>query len=352
MRSLSASFQHMNRVLHGEDAAGLSDAELVCRFVEHRDEMAFSALVRRYGVIVLGVCRRVLRHEQDAEDAFQATFLILAQKAVSIRRPGEIGNWLYGVAYNVARKAKAYRQRREVKEQAAAAQQSPAIHEGMWNELQEILDHELCALTDKYRTPIVLCDIRGLTIQEAAAELGCPPKTLGTRLSRGRSLLAGRLTRRGVVVSVGTLATALSSSATGAATAAISPRLLDVTIHAAIGFAADSAVAISPKVTALTKGVSNVMVLKSLKYVGVMACCVLISSGLVRHFSAQAATMPNAQSRELSGQGTASQAKHVTPPKPFNHLDHIHKLIDHLLDWTGIGRNEVEDSAIASTDDK
>src|SRR5262245_65598747 len=118
-RPLSASLQHIGRTLLAGDLAGLADAELVGRFVERRDEAAFAALVRRYGPIVFGVCRRVLRHEQDAEDAFQAAFLVFARRAASVRRGGGLGNWLYGVAHNVARKAKAARQRRDAAECAA-----------------------------------------------------------------------------------------------------------------------------------------------------------------------------------------------------------------------------------------
>ena len=114
-RSLSATLQHLNRTLRADEAAQLPDAELVGRFVEQRDEAAFTALVRRYGVLVFGVCRRVLRHEQDAEDAFQATFLVFARDAASVQRAGAVGNWLYGVAHNVARTARGNRHRRKRK---------------------------------------------------------------------------------------------------------------------------------------------------------------------------------------------------------------------------------------------
>src|SRR5262245_54821852 len=212
MRSLSASLQDLARRLRAADAAGTADAELVRRFADERDEGAFTALVQRYGTVVLGVCRRVLRHEQDAEDAFQATFLVLARNAGSLQRAGAVGNWLYGVAHNVARKARATRHRREVKEREAAARPRPDTPPDAWDDLREILDGELHALPAKYRTPIVLCDLRGLTTNEAAAEAGCPPKTLGTRLSRGRSLLARRLTRRGVALPTGLLSAALAQA--------------------------------------------------------------------------------------------------------------------------------------------
>src|SRR5439155_8563065 len=170
-RSLSASLEHLGRNLLAGELLGVPDAELVGRFVERRDEAAFTALVRRYGAVVLGVCRRVLRHEQDAEDAFQATFLVLARDAAHVRWAGAVGNWLYGVAHNVARKARATRHRREVKEREAAAQPRPDAPPDIWDDLREVLDGELHALPAKYRTPIVLCDLRGLTTSEAAAEV-------------------------------------------------------------------------------------------------------------------------------------------------------------------------------------
>src|SRR5262249_44261569 len=142
-RSLSASLEQLGRNLLAGDLLAASDAELVGRFVERRDEAAFTAIVRRYGTVVLGVCRRVLRHEQDAEDAFQATFLVFARDAAHVRRAGAVGNWLYGVAHNVARKAKALRLRREVKEREAAARQRPDVRPGVPNDWQEVLDGEL-----------------------------------------------------------------------------------------------------------------------------------------------------------------------------------------------------------------
>src|SRR5262245_4511528 len=175
-RSLSTSLRHLGRILLAGDLDDLSDAELVGRFVERRDEAAFTALVRRHGMVVLGVCRRVLRHEQDAEDAFQATFLVFARDAAAVGRAGAVGNWLYGVAYNVARKARAVRHRREVKELEAARRPRPDTPADILDDLREVLDAELHALPDKYRAAVVLCDLRGLTAREAAAEAGCPTK--------------------------------------------------------------------------------------------------------------------------------------------------------------------------------
>jgi RNA polymerase sigma factor (sigma-70 family) len=349
-RTLSASLQNMTRVLRAEDAGCLSDAELVQRFVACRDDAAFGAIVRRYGIIVLGVCRRVLRHEHDAEDAFQATFLILARKAATIQRTEEVGNWLYGVAYNVARKAKTYRHRREIKEREAAPQQ-PQSSDLAWHiELREFLDRELYALADKYRTPIVLCDLRGLTIEEAAVEAGCLPKTLGTRLSRGRAILAKRLTRRGVAVSVGTLGAVLASCEPSVGLVQLSPRLLTTTIRTAIEFSSDPAAAIPPMVAALTKGVSNVMVLKSLKYVALLSLFVLVSSGVVKHLSLHAATAPTEQQAANRNPTALLETSGKKPHARTSHLEMFEQHLAQLLSW--FDDNDPKSSEPANIDDK
>ncbi len=351
-RSLSTSLQHMTRVLRAEDVANLSDSELVHRFVTYRDEAAFAAIVRRYGIIVLAVCRRVLQHEHDAEDAFQATFLILAQKAGRIQRVEEIGNWLYGVAVNVARKAKTCRHRRELKEQEATRRKAMPGQPGLWNELQEILDHELYALADKYRTPIVLCDLRGLTIHEAAEAVGCPPKTLGTRLSRGRAILADRLSKRGLAISAGAMAAALASCGTSAALTPIQQQLLLTTVYNATCFLSGSTLAISPMVTALAQGVSKIMLMKSLKYAGMLSCCILISSGLVRHFTAQAAVSSSDQLAKSHGVNASNQKKSETKPPRTSHFDLFMRHLEHVLAWFGPSERELEISAAATADDK
>jgi RNA polymerase sigma factor (sigma-70 family) len=350
-RSLTSSLQHLGGLLLASDVAGLSDAELVGRFAQRRDEAAFTALVRRYGTVVLGVCRRVLRHEQDAEDAFQATFLVLARNAASVQRAGAVGNWLYGVAYNVARKAKAMRHRRTVKEREAAARQRPEAQAAVLDDLQEILDQELHALPDKYRSAVVLCDLLGLTIREAAGRVGCPQKTLGTRLRRGRSLLAGRLTRRRVAISAAALAVVLSRSAT----AATPLPLIATTVQAAIGFAAGSTAAVSPAVAALTQGVSSVMLPKTLKSVVLLACAVValagLSAGSLSHLSG-GRTTPAALAADVSS-GPADQApaknslaklKEAKPVRLFTYLDLLHRYLFNLLHSSGAGSTESEGS--------
>lgn len=177
----------------------LSDGELLTRFVAARDEDAFAELVRRLGPTVYGVCRRVLGTRTDAEDAFQVAFLVLARKADTVRPPGRVAAWLHGVAVLTARKARAAGLRRTAREQALGAAHEPsAAFTPPEPDLAQVLDEELQRLPDKYRSAVVLCEVRELTVAQTAAELGLPVGTVASRLARGRALLASRLTRRGV----------------------------------------------------------------------------------------------------------------------------------------------------------
>lgn len=241
-------------------ADGPSDADLVGRFAAGRDEAAFALLVRRHGPAVFGVCRRLLGHHQDAEDAFQAVFVVLARRAGGLRRSEVVGNWLYGVAVNVARKARAARLRRSAVEREAVRPTDAPARE--WDDLAELVDRELAALPDKYRAAVVLCDLNGRTVRDAAGEVGCPPKTLGTRLLRGRALLAGRLSRRGVTLPAAGLAVA------------VPPRLSGSVLPLAAGRAA-----VPPAVAALTHGALTVTIPKTLTAVAVLAGG-LVAAGL------------------------------------------------------------------------
>src|SRR5437879_2586487 len=192
-----ATFMHqLRRGVLAADGAGLTDGQLLTLFIENRDEGAFEALVRRHGPMVMGVCRRVLRNAHDAEDAFQATFLVLVRKAASIRPRGMVGNWLYGVACRTAAKARARHAKRRAKELAMPAKQVRPDETSA--ELQALVEHELRRLPDKYRAALVLCELEGRTRKEAARRLGWPEGTVATRLIRARALLAKRLTRQGV----------------------------------------------------------------------------------------------------------------------------------------------------------
>src|SRR5262245_7356088 len=191
---LGPVLRHLRRLAGKSPDEEGSDARLLERFAADRDEVAFAALLQRHGPLVWGVCLRVLRHSQDAEDAFQATFLVLARKAGTIRRRGSVGGWLYEVAYHIAARAKADAARRRTHESRAAALARTAVtDEPERRELGPVLDDELARLPEGCRLPLVLCYLEGKTHAEAARELGCPPGSMSKRLARGRELLRGRL---------------------------------------------------------------------------------------------------------------------------------------------------------------
>ena len=172
----------------------LPDGDLLERFVRQHEEAAFAVLVQRHGPMVLSVCERVLRHSQDADDAFQVTFIVLAQKAHRLRRPGLLANWLYGVAYRTAMHARQRAARRSEREREAAKLSVPSNDpEREALALHRVLDEELHRLPEKYRAPLVLCYLEGKTNKEAARLLGWPSGSMAHRLARGRDLLRKRL---------------------------------------------------------------------------------------------------------------------------------------------------------------
>ncbi len=265
-----------------QDGAGLTDGELLELYVAGREEAAFEALVRRHGPMVLGVCRRILRNEADAEDAFQATFLVLVRKAASIQSRSTVSNWLYGVAHNTALKAKAMDRRRQLKERDAGTVPREEARAEVWQELQTLLDAELSSLPERYRAPIILCDLEGKTIKAAARILGWPQGTVATRLTRGRARLATQLTKHGLTLSGGVIATVLAQES---ALGNLPPTLLASTTKAASLFAAAgqymAAGVVSAKVGALTDGVMKTMLLAKLR-LGVSLAFVLAFVGVGR----------------------------------------------------------------------
>jgi RNA polymerase sigma factor (sigma-70 family) len=220
----------------------------------------------------------VLRHAHDAEDAFQATFLVLARKAESLRRRERVGNWLYGTAYRAALEARAARRRTgETQVSAMPEPEAPDDDAADWSDLRAVLDHELNRLPDKYRTAVVLCDLEGRTRRDVAAELGVPEGTLSGRLTTARRLLAKRLARHGPALSGGALGGVMSAEA---ALAGVSPPLVQATVQAALPFALRDAVtagAASAKVAALTEGVMKSMLLTKIKF----ATAVVVALGLL-----------------------------------------------------------------------
>jgi RNA polymerase sigma factor (sigma-70 family) len=194
--------------------SNLTDAQLIGFFVARRDSAAFAALVSRHGPMVMGVCRRILGNHHDAEDAFQATFIVLARKAAGIAPREMVGNWLYGVAYRAAARARSINGRRFARERPLAETDAPARDRqgDLWRDVRLLIDRELNLLPANYRTAVVLCDLEGKSGKDAARQVGWAEGTLSSRLARGRKLLAKRLTRRGVTLSAGALALTLMES--------------------------------------------------------------------------------------------------------------------------------------------
>jgi RNA polymerase sigma factor (sigma-70 family) len=207
----------------------LPDRELLERYAGRRDEAAFTALVHRHGPLVLGVCRRVLRDVHAADDAFQATFLILARKAASIGRPEALGPWLYGVAVRVAHKARLREVRRRAAERRAAALAPPTTgpEDLAWRDLRPLLDEAVGGLPERLRVPFVLHYLEGRTVTAVAQLLGCPRGTIATHLARARQRLRGRLQRRGLTLSTVALGGVLAQrQASGVLTPSL-PRFLE-----------------------------------------------------------------------------------------------------------------------------
>jgi RNA polymerase sigma factor (sigma-70 family) len=251
----------------------LPDGQLLERYVREGDEAAFAALVQRYGSLVLGVCQRVLRDSHAAEDAFQATFLVLVRKAGSLDRRGPIGNWIYTVAYRTAVKARANAARRRIRETRALPMPAEqTMDSAAWQELRPLLDEEINRLPEKYRAPLVLCYLQGKTNEQAAHELGWPTGSMSRRLAQGRELLRKRLVGRGFLLSGAVLGTLLTSNAS----AAVPGSLAATTVKAAMVFKTTSVVSsgvLSPGVVALAEETLKALVVPKLK----IAAAVLMS---------------------------------------------------------------------------
>jgi RNA polymerase sigma factor (sigma-70 family) len=260
---------------------GLSDGQLLGRFVAGRDEAAFAALVRRHGAMVLGVCRRVLGDFHDAEDAFQATFLVLARKAGAVVKREALGCWLYQVAYHTALEAGAARARRRGRERGMKDMPHPEVAAAEAQDWRPLLDRELSRLPEKYRAAIILCDLEGRTRKDAACRLRVPEGTLSSRLAAGRQMLAKRLAASGVALSGGALAAALGQ---GSASAGVSAGLVHLTAKAAALVVAGQAAVSTPAVV-LMKGVMRVMLFKKLRAAAgaVVVLAALAVAGVAYH---------------------------------------------------------------------
>lgn len=245
------------------------DAEVLARFVRSRDEAAFAELVRRHGPMVRATCRRSLGDTPDADDAFQAVFLVLARKAAALRDRTVLGPWLHTVAVRTARRAKAVAIRRLTRERLVTAMPEPVDLPEEPNDWLPLLDEELQRLPEKYRKPLVLCELQGNSRADAARRLELPEGTLSSRLARGRELLRGRLLRRGAPVT----AVGLAAVFTAGTIAAVPPALVGSTATAACTGV------VSAPVAALTEGVIRTMFLAKLKIGLIVALTLVISGG-------------------------------------------------------------------------
>jgi RNA polymerase sigma factor (sigma-70 family) len=278
---MSEILQHLRRGVLPQDGAGLTDGQLLEDYLGRREEAALAVLVRRHGPMVWGVCLRILRHPHDAEDAFQATFLVLVRKAASLVSRELVANWLYGVAHQTALKARATAAKRKERERQVTEMPEPlAEHQDLWHDLQPLLDRELSRLPDKYRIPVVLCDLEGKTRKAAAEQLGCPEGTVAGRLARARALLAKRLARHGLPVSGAALAAVLAQNT---ASASVPLSVAASAIKAAGIFAAGPVAAegfLSVKAVALAEGVLKTMLLAKLKFaMAVLVVLAILGTG-------------------------------------------------------------------------
>jgi RNA polymerase sigma factor (sigma-70 family) len=297
--------QHLRRLAGTHRADQPPDAHLLERFTAQRDEAAFAALVQRHGPMVLNVCRSVLRHEQDAEDAFQATFLVLAQKAASLRQPEAVAGWLYEVAYHAALRAQADAARRRTQERRTlpVVSADPTLDMTL-RDLHRVVHEELRRLPEKYRLPLVLCYLEGRSQDEAASQLGWSKGTLRGRLDRGREQLRRRLAARGVTLSALLCATAVAPRVAAEA-------LADSVVRAAVLSAVDGAAvgALSARASALAEGVTRAMFLSKLK----VATAVLLAVGFLAGAGALARQVLAARDRPV---GTQKPEVRTQKPEP------------------------------------
>jgi RNA polymerase sigma factor (sigma-70 family) len=312
----------LRRVVLAGAGADRTDGQLLGAFVSNRDADAFAGLVRRHGPMVLGVCRRVTGDQAIADDAFQAVFIVLARRAGAVKPREQVGNWLYGVAYRTALKARMVQARRRSREKQVDVMPEPPVSHPIaaeWADLQPVIDEELARLPDKLRLPVVLCDLEGRAQRDVAKHLGIPPATLATRLASARRALATRLTRRGVTLSGGALAGLLSIHGTAAA---VPYALAHGVARAAEVVAGGGAVStlVSAHAVQLSEGVMRMMLLTKLKAVAVTVLTLAaLSGGLGLGLVPAYANTP--------GDGPAAPAK-ATVLQPANPTDQ--KILERL----------------------
>ena len=281
---IAVVYREIGRLFGAGTVSGLSEGQLLDRFVARRDGDAFEAIVARHGPMVLSVCRDHLRDPNDVDDAFQATFLVLVRRAGSLRHRDGLGNWLYGVARRVAKRAQIHAARRRDREGLGPEPVDPSSAEAADFELRPMIHDEVGRLPDSYRAAVVLCFFEGQTHEEAADRLGWPVGTVKGRLARAKDLLRDRLTRRGVSLPAGLLAVTLARTGE----AALPPGLLSATVSASSSLARTiplSSLGDTPGAIALTEGVLRTMIVTKLKVATtlIVALGVLSGSGVLAY---------------------------------------------------------------------
>ncbi|MFO0879793.1 MAG: sigma-70 family RNA polymerase sigma factor [Gemmataceae bacterium] len=305
---LSVVIQHLLAEL-GPGGDGVTDGELLARFVSSRDEDALAALVRRHAAMVWGVCRRTLNHH-DAEDAFQATFLVLARKAAGVPEHA-VANWLYGVARQTAVRVRATEAKRGRRETQVVAMPEATVPEVRDGDLQVMLDEELSHLPEHYRGVIVLCDLESLTRRAAARQLGIPEGSVASRLSRARALLAKRLSQRGVTLSGSVAAVLTEKAATAVPTALVRSAIRAAALTAAGPVAASASGGTSSAVK-LTDEVLRHMSLAKFKSAAGIVGVLLIAAGGLAVVLTGAGPPPNSPARVAAASPAATPAPLAT----------------------------------------
>lgn len=307
----------------------LTDGQLLDRFLTRREAVVFEAIVHRHGSMVWSVCRRVLRDHHDAEDACQATFLVLSRKAASVMPREKVGNWLYGVAYQTSMKARATRAKRRSRESQVPKLPEPeAALEKQCDDLSPQLDRILSRLPEKYRVPIVLCELEGKTHKEAANQLGWPIGTVSGRLSRAKAILSRRLSQPGRVFSVDSLAILLSRDTTSTS---IPIKLIESTVQTALSLPAGRVLTTglaSIEVASLTSEVLKMMLLKKL-----MSVTAVLALGIA--FVASGTTFAYYGRGSEQGPGGATsdlpvshqQAKVIESPRPAKRQEEVTRTV-------------------------
>jgi RNA polymerase sigma factor (sigma-70 family) len=295
-----------------------TDEELLVRFLRTHDEAAFAVLVRRYGPLVFGVCRRVLGQAEDAEDAFQATFVVLAQKAGSIRHRGSLVGFLHGVAERIARKARRARSRRRDRAMPVPERSvRDAVASVMWSDLRSVLDEEIRRLPVPYREAFILCHLEGHSNAEAARRLGCPKGTVLSRLARARERLARRLSRRGITLPAAAFSTLMSVEMLRASVPA---KLAAATVRLAGLLAVEgtlpAALVSGPIFTLAAEGGKTMLWTKAILIAGIVATsAALTASALDPRIAPASVEMPSPPLTAASAPGAKPEPQLETPKK-------------------------------------